>query len=36
MDELNHAWWTAFWSHQYDSFDQIETEIFTNLGPAMA
>lgn len=22
--ELNHAWWTTFWSHTYDSFDQIE------------
>ena len=21
---LNHAWWTTFWSHTYDSFDQIE------------
>ncbi len=24
IDKLNHAWWTAFWSHTYDSFDQIE------------
>lgn len=22
--ELNHAWWTAFWSHTYNDFDQIE------------
>ena len=21
---LNRAWWTTFWSHTYDSFDQIE------------
>ena len=21
---LNHAWWTAFWSHTYTSFDQID------------
>ena len=25
IDELNQKWWTAFWSHQYDSFDQIES-----------
>lgn len=24
IEELNHAWWTTFWSHTYDSFDQIE------------
>ncbi len=24
IDSLNHAWWTTFWSHRYDSFDQIE------------
>ena len=24
IDELNHAWWTAFWSHTYTSFEQIE------------
>ena len=24
IDELNHAYWTTFWSHTYDSFDQIE------------
>ena len=24
IDELNHEWWTAFWSHTYQSFDQIE------------
>lgn len=24
IDELNRAWWTRFWSHKYDSFDQIE------------
>jgi beta-galactosidase len=22
--QLNHAYWTTFWSHNYDSFDQIE------------
>lgn len=25
IDEINHAWWTAFWSHQYTSFEQIES-----------
>lgn len=24
ISELNHAWWTAFWSHTYNSFDQID------------
>lgn len=24
INKLNKAWWTAFWSHQYNSFDQIE------------
>lgn len=24
IHELNEAWWTAFWSHTYTSFDQIE------------
>lgn len=23
IDELNHAWWTDFWSHTYSSFEQI-------------
>ena len=25
IDALNHAWWTTFWSHTYNSFDQIES-----------
>lgn len=25
IDELNAAWWTAFWSHTYDSFEQVES-----------
>lgn len=25
IDALNHAWWTAFWSHTYNSFDQVES-----------
>ncbi len=24
IQKLNHEWWTAFWSHQYSSFSQIE------------
>jgi len=24
IEKLNRAYWTAFWSHTYDSFDQIE------------
>lgn len=24
IGKLNHAYWTTFWSHRYDSFDQIE------------
>lgn len=25
VERLNHAWATTFWSHRYDSFDQIES-----------
>ncbi len=25
IDKLNHAWWTAFWSHTYNDFSQIES-----------
>jgi beta-galactosidase len=25
LDELNEAWWTAFWSHSYSSWSQIES-----------
>lgn len=25
VDTLNHAYWARFWSHTYDSFDQIES-----------
>lgn len=24
INKLNHEWWTAFWSHKYNSFEQIE------------
>ena len=29
IEKLNAAWWTAFWSHRYNSFEQIEPP-FTN------
>ena len=25
LERLNHAWWTAFWSHRYTSWEQIES-----------
>ena len=25
LHQLNHAWWTAFWSHTYTSFAQVES-----------
>lgn len=25
LDEVNHAWWAAFWSHTYTSWTQIES-----------
>lgn len=25
IDALNHGWWTAFWSHTYSSFEQVES-----------
>lgn len=24
IEKLNKAWWTSFWSHQYQSFEQVE------------
>ncbi|HHX61320.1 MAG TPA: beta-galactosidase, partial [Epulopiscium sp.] len=24
IDELNHEWWTTFWSHRYNNFEQVE------------
>ncbi|MGN0341368.1 MAG: beta-galactosidase [Roseburia sp.] len=36
IDKLNHAWWTAFWSHTYNDFSQIEPPYrngeFSNMG----
>lgn len=28
IDELNHAWWTDFWSHTYSSWDQINPPFY--------
>lgn len=25
LERLNHAWWTAFWSHRYTSWEQVES-----------
>ena len=27
LDNLNHAWWTTFWSHTYTSWDQIHSPV---------
>ena len=35
IEKLNHAWWTAFWSHRYDSFDQIEPPFADGEGSIM-
>ena len=24
IEELNHAWWTTFWSHRFNNFEQID------------
>lgn len=24
INELNHEWWTTFWSHRYNDFDEVE------------
>ncbi len=29
LDRLNRAWWTAFWSHQYQSWEQIRPGDFS-------
>lgn len=35
IDKLNQAWWTAFWSHRYTSFDQIEPPYENGEGSVM-
>ena len=33
INRLNHEWWTRFWSHRYDSFEQVEPP--SSLGETM-
>lgn len=33
--KLNHEWWTAFWSHTFNSFDQIEAPMAQGEGSIM-
>lgn len=35
IEKLNKAWWTAFWSHRYDSFEQIEPPFADGEGSIM-
>lgn len=35
IEKLNHAWWTTFWSHRYNSFDQIEPPFANGEGSVM-
>lgn len=35
IEKLNHAWWTLFWSHSYNSFDQIEPPFANGEGSVM-
>lgn len=32
IEKLNHAWWTAFWSHRFQNFDQIEAPMANGEG----
>ena len=35
IDKLNQAWWTIFWSHRYNDFDQIEPPFANGEGSIM-
>lgn len=35
IDQLNQAWWTTFWSHRYNSFEQIEPPFANGEGSVM-
>ena len=35
LDNLNHAWWTTFWSHRYSSFSQVEPPFANGEGSIM-
>ncbi len=32
IEKLNHAWWTRFWSHRYDKFEQINPPKESEMG----
>lgn len=32
IEELNHEWWTTFWSHNFNSFEQIEPPFINGEG----
>lgn len=35
IEKLNKAWWTTFWSHQYQRFDQVEPPFANGEGSIM-
>jgi len=35
IEELNHEWWTTFWSHRYNRFEQIEPPYVNGEGSIM-
>jgi len=35
IEKLNHAWWTTFWSHRYNSFGQVEPPFANGEGSIM-
>lgn len=35
IEKLNDAWWTTFWSHRYDSFEQVEPPFSNGEGSIM-
>lgn len=35
IEKLNQAWWTVFWSHQYQRFDQVEPPFANGEGSIM-
>ncbi len=35
IEKLNHAWWTAFWSHTFNSFEQIDAPMAQGEGSIM-
>lgn len=35
IEKLNHAWWTTFWSHRYNGFEQVEPPFANGEGSIM-